>query len=264
MNKKVIEQIANVLKFDVEELTKVLNTEGEVDFVLPNGKFLNSTEIEQIKDNHGKTRYDAGKTAGVEMLLKDLSEKVGFNEAVKDPDLFITTYKQNILKEAEIEPNKKVVELETSLESLRKKLSEKENEFSTFKDAQSKEKFRLEAMSFVPDLPENLGIKKNEAIDIILNGIEYKDGSLFKNGEALKDELESPISLNTYIDNFVKERGWNSAPIGRGGGARAESKKINTINDFEQEIKQKGLHPGSAEAQALLAQAVKDNPALLS
>jgi len=267
MNKKVIELLAGTLKLDVEELTKAITTEEEVDFKLPEGiRVLSNDELETIKDNHGKTRYDAGKIAGSEMLLKDLSEKVGFEETIKDGDTFVKNFKSNILEEANVEPNKKVLELESSLETLRNKLSEKDSEFESLQNSLKVEKTMLKAQSYIPELPESLGLKKEEAVNLLLNGIEIKDDGIYRNGDILKDNMEKPIELKDYISSAIDERGWAKAPTGRGGGSGATgggtSTKPKTMEEFESVIKEKGIRAGSVEAQAILAEAIKENPEL--
>ncbi len=271
MNKKVIEILAGTLNLKVEELTKAIETEGEVDFKLPEGsRFLTTEEVETIKDNHGKTRYDAGKSAGSEMLLKDLSEKVGFEETVKDADKFISTYKSNILEQAKVEPNKKVTELETSLEKLRNQLTEKDSAYESLQNTVKVEKKMLEAQSYIPELPDTLGLKKSEAANLLLNGVEIKEDGIYRNGELLKDNMEKAVSLEDFVKESVSKRGWGEqVPAGRGGGSGASgggapsTSLPKTMEEFESVLKEKGLHAGSAEAQALLTEAAKETPEML-
>lgn len=272
MNKKVIESLASVLKLDVKVLTKAIETEGEV-IELPDGaRFLTKEEVETIKDNHGKTRYDAGKTAGSEMLLKELGEKVGFDETVKDGESFINKYKDSILKEAKVEPNKKISELETSIENLRGQITKKDADYQELQNSVKSERRMLEAQSYIPELPETLGLKKSEAANLILNGIEIKEDGLYKNGTILKDSMEKPLTLEDYVKSSVTERGWGTKPTGRGGGSGGAGGAggsgsggglPKTMDEFEAQLKEKGLHPGSEEAQSLLAEAAKETPELL-
>ena len=215
MNKKVIEDLAKVLKLDVKVLTEAIETEDKV-IDLPEGaRFLTKEEVETIKDNHGKTRYDAGKTAGSEMLLKDLSEKVGFEETIKDGESFIAKYKSSVLEEAKVEPNKKITELETSIENLRGKITEKDAAYETLKSSIDGERRVLKAQSYIPELPETLGLTKEEAANLILKGIEFKEDGLYKDGNLLKDSMEKPLSIEDYVGESVKTRGWKGKPTGR-------------------------------------------------
>lgn len=271
MNKKVIEYLATVLKLDVKVLTKAIETEGEV-IELPEGsRFLTKDEVETIKDNHGKTRYDAGKTAGSEMLLKDLSEEVGFEDAVKDGKTFIKNYKTAILEEAKVEPNNKIAQLETSIDNLRNQITEKDTAYQTLQSSVDGERRVLKAQSFVPELPETLGLNKEEAVNLILAGIEIKEDGIYKDGNILKDSMEKPVTLENFVKESVTQRGWDTVPTGRGGGSGGAGGAggsgggalPTTMQEFEDHIKEKGFHPGSAEAQALLAEAAKESPGIL-
>lgn len=271
MNKKVIEDLAKTLGLDVKVLTKAIETEGEV-IELPEGaRFLTKEEVETIKDNHGKTRYDAGKTAGSEMLLKELGEKVGFTETVKDGEAFIKKYKSSVLEEAKVEPNKKITELETSIENLRTQLTDKDTAYSKLENSISAERTMLNAQSFIPELPESLGLKKAEAANLIMSGVEIKEDGIYKNGSILKDKMEKALSLEDYVKQSVTERGWGTKPVGRGGGSGGaggaggggSTELPKTMAEFESQLKEKGIHPGSEQAQSLLADAAKETPEIL-
>lgn len=260
MNKKVIESLAKLLKFDVEELTKVIATEEDVDFKLPDGiRVLSNEDLEAIKDNHGKTRYDAGKLAGSEMTIKDMSEKVGL-ESIKDIDGFISSFKSNILDEAKIEPSKKIKDLETSLEKVQGLLTEKENEISTIEQTYRQKETKLQAQSYFPEIPENVGLSKAEASNLFFMSHEIKDDGIYKGGERLKDAHEKPFTLEDAITSFVTEKKWNATPSGRGGGAGGDGGGVNgkpkTMEEYESYIKEKGISPASVEANALLAEIV--------
>jgi hypothetical protein len=267
MNKKVIESLAMLLKFDVEELTKVITTEEDVEFKLPmNLKIFTEDEynstIESIKDNHGKTRYDAGKIAGNEMTLKDMSEKIGLDNPIKDMDGFISTYKANILKDANIEPSKKIGELEDSLSKVQGLLTSKENELISIENSYKQKETKLQAQSYFPNLPENIGLSKAEATSLYFLSHEQKEDGIYKNGERQKDDHEKPFDIKQSIDAFVSEKKWNATPSGRGGGAGGTGEpngKPNTMEEYESYIKSKGINPASVEANALLQDLVEQS-----
>lgn len=266
MNKKVIELIAGTLKLDVKELTQVLTSETEVDFKIPeNLKVLTSEDLDAIKDNHGKTRYDAGKLAGSEMLLSDMSDKVGFETQIKDMDTFISNYKTDIIKEAGIEPNKKVQELTDSLAKVQGLVDDKDSEILSIKTQYKQKETKLKAQSYFPNLPEALGLSKAEASSIFFNSHEQKEDGIYKNGEKLKDNVEKALTLEQAIGNFVTERKWSvKQPAGNGGGSGSGSGgnsngKPKTIEEYESYITEKGINPGSVEANALLNDMAIDN-----
>ena len=270
MNKKVIEQIAGALKFDVEELTKVLTSEEEVDFKLPeNIKIFTNDEFEQIKDNHGKSKYDEGKIASKEMLLKEMSKSIGFETSIKDSEELLKAYKNQILNDASIEPNKKVEELQLSLEKLQNIVSEKDKAYSELENTFKQKETKIKAQSLIPDLHESLGLSKDEAVSLFFMNHSIKDDGIYKNGQILKDKLEKPLVLEDAISVYVSEKGWNQPlkPTGRGGGSGSSSSSNgnpSSLKEFEEYISQKGLNIGSAEANALLKEMATENPEILN
>ena len=270
MNKKVIELLAGALKLKVEDLTQVLASEEEVDFKLPeNIKIFTTDEFEQIKDNHGKNKYDEGKIASKEMLLKEMSKKAGFENPIKDDDELLKSYKEQILKDASIEPNKKVDELQMSLEKLQGVVSEKEKQLLDLESTFRQKETRITAQSLIPDLPENIGLSKSEAVSLFFLNHEIKDDGIYKNGEKMKDQYEKPLDLSSAVSGYVSDKGWDKAPEprGRGGGSgssQSSNGKPTNLTEFEAYISQKGIGAASAEANALLKELATENPEILN
>lgn len=267
MNKKVIELLAGTLKLNVEELTQAITTEDEVDFKLPEGiKVVTSEELETLKDNHGKNRYDAGKTAGSEMLLKDLSEKAGFETPLKDMDSFINGFKDSILKDAKVEPNKKLEEYQNTIENLRNKIGDKEKAFEDLRNDFSKKEKMLSIQSAMPEIPESLKISKQEATNLYMSGREFKEDGVYYNGQKLTDDMERAIDISTDVKNWYNEKGWGEVslnPTGRGGGSKGKGGTTNTpktMEEYNEYLESKGIKEGSMEANALLAKVVAENP----
>lgn len=267
MNKKVIEALANKLNLNVEELTQAIATEEEVDFKLPeNLKVMTAEQLEELKDNHGKSRYDAGVIASREMLLKEMSKEAGI-DTIKDPNEFLNNYKASVLKEAKAEPNEKISQLETTIETLRGKIEEKDSEMLGLKNSMESEKRLFTIQSQIPDLPESLNLTKQEATALYLQGREFKEDGIYFNGKRLDDEVAKPIDLQTDVKSWIESKGWNAPdPKGRGGGSqggKGGNSLPKTMEEYEAEISRKGYHPGSAEARALLATAAEKHPAIL-
>ena len=271
MNKKVIELLAGTLQLDVEELTKVLTSEDELELKLPeNLKVITNEDLEALKDNHGKTRYDAGKTAGSEMLLKDISEKVGFETPIKDIEGFIETYSKQILDKANIEPNKKVEELESSVKKLQGIVTEKDSAYTQLQNSLKAKETKFKAQSYIPTLPESLGLNRDEATSIFFMSHEIKEDGIYKNGEILKDKLEKSLDLSEAVKSFVTEKGWDKKAnaSGRGGGSgnhnRNQNGEAKSLKEFEAEMSEKGINVGSMEFNAQLQEQGKANPELLN
>lgn len=266
LSKKGIEQLAGALKLNVEELTKVFTSEEEKELELPkleiftDGEF--STFKENLLDSHGKTKYEEGRKIGNEILLKEMSREVGFEIPIKDPNEFITKFKSSILETAKIEPNKKVQELETSLSNLQKKLDEKDGEIAKITEQSKQKETRLKVQSLFPDLSEKIGLNPEDMATLFFNkGYEVKEDGVYRDGKILKDARENTLKLNEVVSGFISERKWNvEQPTGRGGGAQGKGATSNlpaTLDEYEAYIKEKGINPGSVEANALLKEIAK-------
>jgi len=265
--KEILDKIAGMLNLNAEEFAQGLTSETEVEITLPEGRFLSKDQETTLLDNHGKSRYDAGSEAAREMQLKDMSKLVGFEESIKDPQKFIDTFKTNVLKQAKIEPDKKVLELETSLETLRNTIREKESAFTNLQKEVEGVKTRSTLLGAIPKLAD-IGLKGDDVLDLFLKSHEIKDGAVYKDGKPIQDDMASNMKVEEVLSGFVKERGWdfqeNQPPRGRGGNPKPNSGKGSTFEDYEVEMKEKGLHPGSQEAQALLKTYVDINPEILN
>ena len=263
MNKKVLDQLAGALGIDVEVLTKGISSEQEdATIELPKGTFLSEADLATLKDNHGKERYDAGATASREILLKDLADEAGI-ERSKDKSSFLKSYKTKLIEEANVEPDKKVSELQASLENLQKQLTDGDKKYSDLQKDVSTRETRFKIQSMLPDLPEGSGLSKEEAVDIYLKNREVKEDGIYKAGNLMKDNLERALTLDKDIEGFVTERGWNVIPTGRGGGAGKPTPNgsgISTMEEYENHLKDRGLSVGGQEANAILAKAMNDNP----
>lgn len=263
LSKKGIELLAGTLKLTVEDLTQVLTSEDEKELELPTLEVFTVEEFETfketLKDSHGKSKYDEGKTASREMLLKEMSKEVGFENTIKDPNEFISKFKDSILEKAKVEPNAKVQELETSLSNLQSKLAEKDGEISKIQSENEARATKLKVQSLLPDLSEKLGLSKEDTTTLFFNsGYEEKEGVVYKDGKVMKDARENNLSLEDVVSTFVTERNWiDVKPTGRGGGAQgsgSSSSLPKTLEEYESYIKEKGINAGSAEANALLSE----------
>lgn len=263
LSKQNLDALAVISGIEADVLAKAISDEQEINLDFPEGRFLTKEKENILLDNHGKRKYDEG----VSKTLKDVFEG-------KSKEDFLTDFSKEKIKaaleEAKVEPNKKIADLNDSLDKLRNQLSEKDTEYERLQKSIEKEKYILEAQSYIPELPESLGLKKAEAVSLILSGVEKKDDGIYKNGELLKDSYESAISLESFIKDAVDQRGWsNNNPTGRGGGSNASGSNSTTtstpktMEEYEAILQEKGFHAGSAEAQALLQEAAKENPEIL-
>lgn len=262
MNKKLIESLAKLAKVqDLDAFTEALKSESDTDFKLDTDNLVVRTKDEdsEFKSNIiTEAKPEIWKQA-TEIQIKNMKKDLGLEFEGKEPEDFISNFKSKVLEEAKIEPNKKIEELNASLESLRGQLSEKDNAFSEFKNSTEKEKIKFKASSLMPE-PKN-GLSREEAITLYFSQHEIKEDGVYRNGEKLKDNLEKAISFEDSVLSFADEKGWaKEIPTGRGGGAQGQfdntSLPTNT-EEYESYIKSKGWNVGSQEANAVLNEMAK-------
>lgn len=263
LSKTTIEGIAGMLNLNVEELTKGMTSENDVEIEMPNLKMFKPTELETLLDNRGKERYDIGRTAEREIVYKELSKEIGV-DTIKNHKDFVGAYKNLILDEAKIEPDKKLDEANKSINNLREQITNKDNDYLVLQKKVTANQIRFDVKSFIPKMPEGLGISKEDAASLFFNSHEVKEDGVYKNGTLLKDNLEKPLSTQESVNSFITDRKWNSIdPKGRGNGSGGSKTNPKTMEDFEATCKEKGFATGSAEANALLSEIAKENPEIL-
>ncbi len=265
LHKDSVDAIAEMIGVKVDELTTAISDEKEITLELPKGRFLNETDEQTLIDNHGKKKYDEGKVKGsketIEILKTD--NKLEF-DGVK-PEDFTKAFKVNILEVAKIEPDKKIGELTIDIEKLQKTIGLKDTAYETLESSVNKNKTKLKAQSYFPELNENLGITKEEASSLFFMSHEAKDDGVYKDGTKLKDTLQNDVTLEAAVKAFATDKGWDKDPSGRGGGAKGGKKgdgdTPKSMEEYDAYLEAKGINAGSMEANALLATIVKEEEA---
>ena len=267
MNKKLIESLAKLAKVqDVEEFTKALESETgtSFDLGLDNLVVRTTEEDSEIRTNLLDEAKKKNFTDAFEIQIKNMKKDLGLEFEGKKSDDFVDAFRNKILEDAKVEPSKKIEELNSSLEALREQLSEKDSSFSELQKSIETEKRSFKAQSLIPNLPENLGLTKDEAVSLYFMAHEIKEDGVYRNGEKLKDNLEKALSFEDSITSFVESKGWNkTTPTGRGGGAQSGGGSSTQLPTNEQEyqeyIANKGWNVGSQEANAVLSQMAEAN-----
>lgn len=239
------------LGITADELAKAISDEQEVKLELPKGRFLTPEQEESVKDAHGKLRYDAG----VSKATKEAFEG-------KSKEEFLLEFKNSIIEEAKIEPNEKLTEKEKAIKLLQDSLKEKETEIERIQREALERQRKAEALSSLPKMREDLGIKPNEALNIIMSGVELKEDTYYKDGSPLVDEYQKPIALADFLNQEVSARGWiESKPQGHGGKSGKPANSVpKSYDEFKKHCDQKGWSEGSLEAKEYLGSLRAKNP----
>ena len=265
---KLIESLAKMAKVtDVEAFAEALKSETDTDFQLDTENLIVRTREEEdaFKDNVTKNVKDKAFSDAFEIQIKNMKKETGLEFTGKKSSDFITAYKEHILKDSNIEPNKKIEDLEGSLQKLQKLITDKDTEFTQLESNIKKKELRFEVQSIIPDLPETVGLNKNEAASLFFMSRDIKEDGIYKDGIILKDGVEKPLNLNEAVKSFVEEKGWGEKEPPRGRGTRRSGiDNPTSLDEYEALLKEKGIGVGSMEANALLKDMAKDNPEILN
>ncbi|EAR14680.1 hypothetical protein RB2501_01351 [Robiginitalea biformata HTCC2501] len=235
-----------------DALAQAISDEQEKELELPEGRFLSKEQEEQLLDNHGKRKYDEGKSKA----LKDVFEG-------KDKDSFLEEFKKSVLDEAKLEPSKKIAEKEQALKALQEKYNADKGEWESKTSGLESQITKMRTLTEIAKhLPAELpaGLTREDATLIVSNNFELKDGEVYQNGEVLRDDLQNPMKFDQVIKDFSEKRGWNAKPTGRGPQPTYQGGTPKTYDDFVQYCESKKIQVGSAEANKLMADYAKDNP----
>ena len=265
MNKKLIESLAKLAKVqDVDAFAEALKSETDTSFDLGLDNLVVRTteEDSQIKANLLEEAKTKNFTDAFEIQIKNMKKDLDLDFQGKKSEDFIDAFRNKVLADAKIEPDKKINDLNQSLEALRTQLSEKEKSFTELQSSIENDKRNFKAQSLIPELPENLGLSKDEAVSLYFRSHEIKEDGIYLNGNKLKDNLEKPLSFEDSVKSFVETKGWNKTQhSGRGGGAQggegASSSLPTNEQEYETYVKEKGWTIGSQEANAVLQQMAK-------
>lgn len=206
-------------------------------------------------------------TAGREKLLKEMRDTAGLEyEGVKDPSNFINAFaektKKDVLKDAQIEPDKKIESLTKDLDILRSQLTEKDNKFiqleNEYKNKESQRQLDSKILGLIPD---NTVIDKDDLLTIFKTKYELENGEagviVKKNGEQLKDDLRNPVGLEKVINEFASSY-ISKATGGAGKSDDVGSFKAGSYEAFEKEMLSAGHKVGSLEFSQKMQERIKD------
>jgi len=266
LQKELSSFLSDTIGVNIEALKAAITSDEEVEVKYKSGTFLDEAALNGLKETVKKEGYNEGKVTGVEMEAKRVKEKFGIDIEGKNFDNIFTTYEQQTLKNAKIEPDKKVKELSASLETLRGKLETdlglKDKEITGLQSEIGNYKINGELAIHLPD--GLTGIKPTQFNTLAKTELNfgYDDGVFVaKRGDkVLKDNLEKPIPVKDVLTDYAKTNGWLTVN-GRGAGDNDGngSGQFKTMNDVMKHMDSNNIDPMSSEGEKLVAEFEQSN-----
>src|ERR1035437_4570496 len=194
------------LGIDLDVLITAHTAATEVDFPVPDGKVYSDTDIETLTTNI-KTQHGGDSPAAKEILGRQLNKDHNLalsNADTKDLTKVIAAMQAKAVKDAGIEPDKKVKELESDIAKLQSKITEKDGEVSTWKTKLSEREEFDGYRSAIDAHNPNKILTPEEHVNRVKKEVKRGEKGEAINpvtGEAYKDNLQNPIKF----DDKVKE-----------------------------------------------------------
>lgn len=241
-----------------EKFIELLKDEKEYEVSIDPIMLLNDTQLNELKANIGKEKYEEGKVAGSEMTAKEFKRIFGVEKEGKSPETVAKYIQDKILNDAKIEPEKKVKELSESLESLQKKYETDLGQYKQTVEGLSKTIQQKEIDFYIQsNIPQLNGIKPNHAMLIYKAERQFhkdENGNLniLVGGKLLKDNMEKPVDFVTDFTTFAKQNNWLGEP-GRGGGnSYGGGSEFKTIQDVMKYMEKQKIDPTSSEGLEII------------
>jgi hypothetical protein len=195
--------------------------------------------------NEKDTEYKKGRTDGVEILIKEQKHKLGLEFDGKEPDMLLTKFKEKIESDLQIEPDKKVKELTTTIEqlqvNLKKEIEKNTSMQNSFTAKENENKLNSTLFATIPEKAVSKNLTRKEVVALFnANGYTYEiaDGKevVKLNGEVVKNTTTlEPLSLSDVMNKFVVEKKLIEDD-GRGGKDEPNIAKPGTIESFNKEM----------------------------
>jgi hypothetical protein len=217
-------------------------------------KVFKNEDFEIFQKNIADNEYKKGKIAGEEILIKTGREKFGLEFEGKTLDNFAEALKNKALKEASVEPTKKVQELTADMDKLRGNLQEWETKYNTLQQQVETEKkqFRIEN-TILSKLPKDqLTIPAEDVVFILKskNQIDLENDNLVikQNGETLKNKTNlNPLTVDEWLPELIKP--YLKTVNGGAGASDATKAAQGTMEAFLKEMEGKPSYEMQTEMQ---------------
>lgn len=253
-----ISAIEQSLGIEAGKLTEMITSEEKHSVNLEERVMLSKDDYEERVGNIKTGEFKRGQ----ELLLKDLKEEHELDyEGRKDPKNFITAYREKIIKEAGVEPDKKYTTLNDKFTKLQGNYSELESGFDSYKknEKQKTNKRKINDSMF-SEIPDNVDLDKNDIVAILKSKNSFnltEDGiEITKNGDSKPLEnatTMSNLTLKEFMSTAIKPY-LKAVEGGRGGDDGAGSGKAGSFEAFTKEME--GL--GSQEFNMEMAKRIKE------
>lgn len=244
----MIENIAEIeSSLGLEEGTfqAAIDSDESKKIELPVGKFYDTEKYEIFTKEDYATRTEnlknENKNAGVEIAVKGARTELGLEFEGKTMENLLSAHKAQVLKDAQVEPDSKISELESDkskLQGLNLELTKKYEDLVA--EGLKKDGQRTIDGEILSKLGENLTIPKDDVMYLFKKryDVSMDDGKTIikQGGEVMKDQTTlEPLGLSDVVSSFT-EQYTKKVEGGAGGDDTALHGSSGSLESFNKEM----------------------------
>lgn len=237
-----IAEIETTLGIESGKLIEMINSEEAFKVDLTEKVFLDKTAYEERIANIRKESA----TVAIETAVKEQRNNLGLDFQGKTIENLVTAIKSKTESENKIEPDEKYKTLKSEFDGLLSKLNEKDAEFNSFKTKIEQTNTLNEIKGeFTKYIPDNVLVSKSTIFTEAKEkgfSFEKEEGRIVikdSNGNILKDENYSPISVKDWVSTFSTPY-LAKAEGGKGEGDNLGEGKAGSFEAFLKESERQG------------------------
>lgn len=277
LSKATINKLVSILKLDSATFEAALTDEKEVDITIDDKlQILDEASLA----SRDRNKYNEGKTAGQEMLIKEIKRKHAIEVDGDDPDKVVEAIVSKTKKEVGGNPDARVADLEGKINQWKQKYSDLEGSYTRAQQEKAEAALDRELLSSFPKSRDSK-FTDDEYLTLVKKSlkIEDKDGKriIYKDGKPLQSDKDfEPIPLKDAIEGYFGERKWTEAEGGAGGagGGRGPGAgggnsnpgggkpKFSKLSEVNAHLAGEGIDPKGEKGSAFIQAVIKENPTL--
>lgn len=252
LNTETVKTLAEILGVDESTITNSLTGDGKLEL---QGQYFTT---DQLNSRDG-VKYQEGKKAGEEMMVKGLKEKYSYDFDGKDMETFMSHHNSQLEVKYSSSDEERITELKKSIETQKQtyegELTQLRQQNESLQSNVKKQGLNNKLLNIMPK--ETL-IGRDAILTLFhsQHTIEEQDGKevFLRNGNKLIDpKTTEPIAADVVFNEWVVENKYAKPPSGRGGGNETGGGeniiKADNPNDFQEKwLKANpGKNPNSPE-----------------
>lgn len=254
-----LEQLEQSVGLEKGKLSEMINSEETFNLELDNFVISKKDDYNSLIDNHKKT----ARVEGEEIAIKNARTKLGLDFQGKTMDNLLNSFKEQIVSEAKIEPNKKYDNLHKDFEALQSVSKSWEEKYTGLEQTYKQKENQLKIdTSILKSIPDNVSIPKEDILAIAKARIGFNIGEdgieIVKDGVVQKNQANmNLLTISEFMPEFITP--YLKTPEGGSGGGDSSNKGgESSLELFDKKMEAKGIAIESEDYNIEMSLALKN------